>query len=137
MIGIDLSGKLAVVTGGSGELGRVMVRTLARAGAGVVVGYLGNLAKAQELADEVAALGVRASAEQVDVTDLASVMALRERVCAALGDADIIVNNAVIQYNWVSVLDQGVEDYESQFRSCVLHNVHMAKAFVPAMRGKG
>ena len=50
-----------------------------------------------------------------------------------LGAADIIVNNAVIQYNWTSVLEQSPEDYESQFQSCVLHNVYMAQAFVPAM----
>ena len=43
------------------------------------------------------------------------------------------MNNAVIQYKWVHVLDQAVEDYEGQFRSCVLHNVLMAQAFVPAM----
>ncbi|WP_369674232.1 SDR family NAD(P)-dependent oxidoreductase, partial [Enterococcus lactis] len=41
--------------------------------------------------------------------------------------------------NWTSVLEQGIEDYESQFRSCVLQNVLMAKAFVPDMisNGKG
>jgi len=43
------------------------------------------------------------------------------------------VNNAVIQYPWQPVLDQSVNDYTSQFESCVLHNLHMVKAFVPAM----
>ena len=37
------------------------------------------------------------------------------------------------QYNWVRVLDQDPADYESQFRTCVLHNLLMAKAFVPDM----
>jgi 3-oxoacyl-[acyl-carrier protein] reductase len=43
------------------------------------------------------------------------------------------VNNAVIQYKWVPVLEQDIKDYESQFESCVLQNVLMAKAFVPGM----
>jgi 3-oxoacyl-[acyl-carrier protein] reductase len=46
---------------------------------------------------------------------------------------NIIVNNAVIQYEWKHVLHQSPADYRSQFESCVLHNVLMAQAFVPAM----
>ena len=137
MLAIDLTGRTAVVTGGSGELGRVMVRTLARAGADVVIGYHSNRAGAEALAQQVAALGRRVSPEQVDVADLGSVLALRDRVAEAFGPADIIVNNAVVQYTWVSVLEQSPDDYASQFRSCVLHAVHMAKAFVPAMRERG
>ena len=44
-----------------------------------------------------------------------------------------MVTNAVIQYLWKPVLEQPSADYESQFRSCVMHNVRMAQAFVPAM----
>jgi 3-oxoacyl-[acyl-carrier protein] reductase len=58
-------------------------------------------------------------------------------VTQQLGDAAIIVNNAVVQYEWTKVLEQSVENYESQFRSCVLHNVLMAQAFVPAMQKNG
>jgi 3-oxoacyl-[acyl-carrier protein] reductase len=133
MLAIDLSNKLAVVTGATGQLGRVMVRTLARAGADVAFSYLQNEAMAKTLADEVRGLGRRALAVQADITNEASVMAMRDRIGATLGQPHIIVNNAVIQYQWVSVLEQNLADYESQFRSCVLHNVLMAKAFVPAM----
>jgi 3-oxoacyl-[acyl-carrier protein] reductase len=58
---------------------------------------------------------------------------MRDAVRDILGAPQIIINNAVIQYTWKSVLEQGLEDYESQFRSCVMHNVHMVKAFVPEM----
>jgi len=58
---------------------------------------------------------------------------MRDEVGSTLGAPDIIVNNAVSQYEWKTVLQQPVEDYEGQFRSNVLHNVLMAKAFVPAM----
>jgi 3-oxoacyl-[acyl-carrier protein] reductase len=68
-----------------------------------------------------------------DIGDATSVMQMRDTVVATLGHPSIIVNNAVVQYQWTSVLEQAVEDYESQFRSCVLQNVLMAKAFAPDM----
>ncbi len=82
------------------------------------------------------AMGRRAMMAQADVTEAASINAMRDAVAAGLGLPDIIVNNAVIQYQWRTVLEQDPLDYESQFRSCVLHNVLMAKAFVPAMTAR-
>jgi 3-oxoacyl-[acyl-carrier protein] reductase len=134
MLSIDLAGRIAVVTGATGELGRVMVRTLASCGADVAVCYHHAQDRAQKLTDEVRRLGVRAVAVQADVTDEASINVMREQVTAQLGEADIIVNNAVIQCTpWKTVLEQPLEDYESQFRSCVMHNVLMSRAFVPGM----
>ncbi|MCE5325256.1 MAG: SDR family oxidoreductase [Planctomycetaceae bacterium] len=133
MIAIDLSGHTAVVTGASGQLGRAMVRTLARAGADVAVCFLKNQSKADELAAQVEALGRRSIVVQVDVTAANAINVLRDRVAAELAPADIIVNNAVIQYPWKGVLEQPSDDFESQFRSCVMHNVLMAQAFVPGM----
>jgi len=137
MIAIDLSGKLALVTGASGELGRVITRTLAHAGADLAIHYHQNKTKADELLAEIKPMGRRAVAVQADVTDAESVSRMREAILKELGEPDIIVNNAVIQYNWTTVLEQDPKDYEGQFRSCVLHNVLMAKAFVPAMIRKG
>lgn len=130
---IDLRGKVAVVTGGSGQLGRVMARTLASCGADVAVTYLKNQAQAEAVCAECTAAGVRTLAVQADITDRTAVQALQAQVTKTLGDAHIIVNNAVIQYKWVSVLEQAPEDFEGQFRSCVMHNLHMAQAFAPAM----
>ncbi len=130
---IDLTNKVAVITGASGQLGRVMARTLAGCGAAVALHYLHNREQAEQLQDEISSGGGRALAVQADVTKWESVAAMREAIAGSLGDPHIVVNNAVIQYGWTSVLDQAVEDYEGQFRSCVLQNVLMAKAFVPAM----
>ena len=133
---IDLKGHLALVTGGSGQLGRVICRTLGDCGADVVVNYHQNAPQAHELVTELLGKGVRALAVQADVTDEASIRAMKATIETELGAPDILVNNAVIQYKWVHVLDQNPADYESQFRSCVLHNVLMAQAFVPAMIAK-
>jgi 3-oxoacyl-[acyl-carrier protein] reductase len=133
---IDLTGKIALVTGGSGQLGRVICRTLGSCGADVIVHYLRNLKKAGELVDEIQAMGVRSMPVQADVTSQDEINTMKNIVESTFGMPDIIVNNAVIQYKWVHVLQQSPEDYESQFRSCVLHNVLMAQAFVPAMTEK-
>jgi 3-oxoacyl-[acyl-carrier protein] reductase len=136
MLKIDLKGHLAVVTGGTGQLGRAICRTLGGCGADVVVHYHRNASMAGELCRELEEKGVRALAVQAEVTEEAPLLGMKDRVEAALGAPDILVNNAVIQYPWVRVLEQSVKDYESQFRSSVLHNVLMAQVFAPAMIGK-
>jgi len=133
MLKIDLANKVAVVTGASGELGRVIARTLADCGAAVAVHYFQGEDRADTVVHDITAAGGRAIAVQADVSDQASVLAMRDAIGAQLGAPDIIVNNAVHQYDWTSVLDQDPTDYESQFRTCTLHNVLMVKAFVPAM----
>jgi 3-oxoacyl-[acyl-carrier protein] reductase len=140
MLNLDLTGRTAVITGATGELGRVITRTLADCGAAVGIVYHGAHAKAEGLAREVTAAGGRAATAQADVGDEASVFAMRDRISAALGAPSILVNNAVAQIHpWQSVLEHPLADYESQFRSSVLQNVLMARAFVPAMirHGKG
>lgn len=133
---IDLAKRIAVVTGGTGELGRAMVRSLAECGADVAVCYYNKKEFAHELAQEIMKnYGVKAVAVHADVTNLESIGDMKKEVNKSLGMVDIIVNNAVIQkFEWTTVLEQPARDYESQFKSCVLHNVYMAQTFVPDMR---
>jgi 3-oxoacyl-[acyl-carrier protein] reductase len=133
MLQIDLSGKTALVTGATGQLGRVMIRTLARAGADVVIHYQNNERMAKELLTEAQGIGRRGFVVQADVTEREPVREMKRKVDEAVGAVDIVVANAVIQYQWTSVLEQAPEDYESQFSSCVLQNVYLAQAFVPGM----
>lgn len=131
---INLDGHIAIVTGATGQLGRVMARTLAACGADVAIHYHQNRAKADELCAEIRDLGRRAMAVTGDVGDKEAVFALHEAVRTGLGEVDIVVTNAVSQISpWQTVLEESVEDYQDQFRTCVLQNVLMAKAFVPAM----
>ncbi len=136
MLKIDLTGKTAIVTGATGQLGRVMVRTMAQCGADVVIHYNSNEEKANALLEEIRTGGGRATIARADVTDFSSVLRMRDELKERRFAPDIVVDNAVIQYRWETVLEQSPEDYESQFRSCVMQNVLMAKAFIPHMMEK-
>ena len=130
---IDLSGKIALVTGASGDLGRVIALQLAECGADIAIHYNRNRKPAEALLSEITGCGRRACLVEADITKDAPIRAMKEIVESELGAPDILVNNAVIQYAWKPLLEQRVEDYESQFASCVLQNVLMAQVFVPAM----
>lgn len=133
---LDLTGKTALVTGSTGQLGRVIARTLARCGADLAVHYINNETKALELKQEIEASGRQAVIVQGDITKQETAMQMRDQIQANLGVAgvDIVVANAVIQYEWTTVLEQSPEDYISQFESCVLQSVYLAKAFIPYMK---
>ena len=91
----DLTGKVAIVTGGNGGIGLGMARGLAEAGAAVaVVGR--NEAKSAAAVAELKQGGAKAIAVTADVTDKAAVAAMAERVAGELGRIDILVNNAGI-----------------------------------------
>lgn len=135
---IDLRGHLALVTGASGELGRTMVRTLARAGADVAVHFRSNSHQAEVLVSELQSMGRKAIAVQADVTSQVSVDRMVTDVRGHLGKPDIVVINAVEQIHpWEEVLEESVEDYISQFQSCVLQSVYLAKATLPSMAAQG
>jgi 3-oxoacyl-[acyl-carrier protein] reductase len=110
---------------------------LGRAGAAVALHYFRGEEQAAALLRELRSGGVRAMTVQADITSMEPVAAMRDAVAAELGTADVIVANAVIQYRWHPVLEQPVEDFASQFDSCVLHSVHLVKAFAPAMIALG
>jgi len=93
---MNLTDKVAVITGAAQGIGRAIAETLARRGAHVVVADL-QAEKAEATAKEIAAdTGQRAIAVQVDVADNASAKALIDRAIAEFGRIDILVNNAGI-----------------------------------------
>ena len=84
---INLRGKLALVTGGGGQLGRVISRTLAACGADVVINYNHSQPKAEAVLREVLALGVRGMINQADVTDQTAILAMKSQILAVMGKA--------------------------------------------------
>ena len=93
---IDLSGKSAVVTGGSRGIGRAIALRLAEQGADVCISFRGRADAAEETRSAIAALGRQALAVQGDAADPAAAEALVKAALEAFGKVDILVNNAGI-----------------------------------------
>lgn len=93
---MGLTGKCAVVTGASRGIGRAIALQLASQGARVVVNYSGSADKAQQVVEEIKAIGGEAIAVQANVADGESVQQLMQTALQAYGSIDILVNNAGI-----------------------------------------
>lgn len=130
-----LSGKIALVTGGSKGLGKAMAVSLAAQGATVAL-VSRNADKLEETRAEIAASGGSAAAFAADVTDEAAVLKLEADVSAQLGKVQILINNAGtnIRKNLVEFsLDEWHTVLDTNLTSVFL----MCRAFVPHMRGAG
>jgi 3-oxoacyl-[acyl-carrier protein] reductase len=93
---IDLTGKTAVVTGGSRGIGRAIALRLAEQGADVCISYKGNAAAAEEVTAAITAMDRKGVAVQGDVAEMEAAKALVDAALQALGKIDILVNNAGI-----------------------------------------
>jgi 3-oxoacyl-[acyl-carrier protein] reductase len=156
---IDLSGKVALVTGGSRGLGRADALTLARAGADVAIadilveselseetdawGSLATVARAQGLvktestAAEIREMGRRALAVKCDVTDRDQVAAAVERTVEELGSVDILVNNAATLDHVGQFHHQSPELWERDLRVNLTGSFNCAQAVWPHMKERG
>jgi 3-oxoacyl-[acyl-carrier protein] reductase len=156
---IDLSGRVALVTGGSRGLGRSDALTLARAGADVVIadilvesdesdeadryGPLAQAARAQGLvqteatAQEIVELGRRALALKCDVTDSDQVVSVVARTVEELGSVDILVNNAGTLDHVGQLENQSPELWERDLRVNLTGAFNCSRAVWPQMKDRG
>jgi 3-oxoacyl-[acyl-carrier protein] reductase len=157
VVEIDLSGRVALVTGGSRGLGRADALTLARAGADVVIadilvesaaeseesdsyGLLATVARQQGLvyseqtAQEIQGMGRRSAAIRCDVTDRAQVAETVGRVVGEFGSVDILVNNAATLDHVGQFADQQPELWERDLRVNLSGAFNCAQAVWPHMK---
>jgi 3-oxoacyl-[acyl-carrier protein] reductase len=156
---IDLSGRVALVTGGSRGLGRADALTLARAGADVAIadilveselseetdswGALATAARTQglvhteETVQEITSLGRRALALRCDVTNRDEVGAAVGRTVDELGSVDILVNNAGTLDHVGQLHDQRPELWERDLRVNLTGGFNCAQAVWPRMKARG
>jgi 3-oxoacyl-[acyl-carrier protein] reductase len=158
VIEIDLSGRVALVTGGSRGLGRADALTLARAGADVVIadiqvesdeadvsewGPLAQVAKSQGIvyteatAREIQELGRRSAAVKCDVTDRVQVDAAVARVVDEFGSLDILVNNAGTLDHAAQFHNQSLELWERDLRVNLTGAFNCSQAAWPHMKERG
>jgi 2-deoxy-D-gluconate 3-dehydrogenase len=131
----DLSGKVAIVTGGNGGIGLGMARGLAEAGAAIAVAGR-NEGKSIAAVAELKQLGANAISVTSDVTDKAAVAAMVERVRHEFGRIDILVNNAGINIRKTPhALD--IAEWDGVIRTNLTSAFLCSQAVYPAMKQAG
>jgi len=108
---LKLAGKVALVTGAAQGIGRAIALLLARNGADIVVSDI-NLEKAEETVKEIRAIGPKAMAVKVDVSNLSDVERMVEDIIEKLAKIDILVNNAGITRDKL-ILRMTEEDWDA------------------------
>jgi len=140
---IDLSGRVAIVTGAGGGLGREHALLLARRGAKVIVndlggtrdGHGGTPAAAQAVVDEIVAAGGEALADGANVTNEAQVAAMVALAQGAWGRVDILVNNAgILRDRTFAKLD--LVDFRAVVEVHLMGSVNCTKAVWDIMRAQ-
>ena len=112
----NLTGKIAVVTGGGRGIGRAVCLRLAQEGAAVAVNYRADRAAADSLVGEIVAQGGRATALQADVTDPDALGRLMDAVVEEFGGLDILVSNAGIEH-FGALADITPDDFDRVFQT--------------------
>jgi 3-oxoacyl-[acyl-carrier protein] reductase len=133
---IDLSGRSALVTGGSRGIGKAIALGLARQGADVAFSYRGNEAAAATTVAEIEALGRRGLAVQADVTDPDAAEGLVKSVIEAFAKVDILVNNAGITRDDL-IMRMSVQAFRDVLETNLFGAFYMTKAVTrPMLKAK-
>lgn len=140
---ISFEGRVAIVTGAGGGLGRAYALDLARRGAKVVVNDLGgardgsgaSLSAAQAVVDEITAFGGEAMANGASVTDMAAVEKMVANVKERWGRVDILINNAGILRD-KTLHKMAPEDFEAVVRVHLLGSAWCSRAALPVMQAQ-
>jgi NAD(P)-dependent dehydrogenase (short-subunit alcohol dehydrogenase family) len=132
---IDLTGKVAVITGGSRGLGEAMATTLAGAGATLAL-VARDEAKLAGVRDKLVAAGGKAAYFMGDVTNEDDVTRIAKEVADQLGAANIVINNAGTNVR-KNLVDLTKAEFLSVIDSSLTSTFLVSRAFVPGMMGTG
>lgn len=129
---VDLSGKVALVTGASRGIGRAIAFALAEAGATVAVNYRENKGMAEEIVREIEKNGGKAIAWCADVADANQVQAMVEGLSSHFDHLDILVNNAGIIRDLL-LLEMEEKDWEAVLQTNLFGVYHCSRAVLRPM----
>ncbi len=131
-----LENKVAVITGASKGIGAGIAKSLAAAGASVVVNYASAKAGADEVVAEIKANGGKAIAVQGNVSSEADIKHLFEETKKAFGPVDVLVNNAGV-YKFGAIEEISAEDFHAQFNTNVWGLLLSTQGAVKHFNAKG
>ncbi len=130
-----LSGRTALITGASRNIGRAIALAFAAEGADVVVNTRANREELEAVAAECRKAGVRALPVLADIADAAAVEAMVAQARAELGPIDVLVCNAAIRPH-TSVTETTLEQWHRVFAVNVHSAFYLARAVVPDMKAR-
>jgi 3-oxoacyl-[acyl-carrier protein] reductase len=134
MSSFSLEGHVALVTGSSRGLGAGVVRSLASAGAKVVVNAFNNVASAQKVADQITDGGGTAIAVGADVSRAGDIKTLVAEVALKLGPIDIVVPNATGPQPQLPIEEYDEAFYQEMYEFFIKSPFLLAQATLPAMK---
>jgi len=129
---VDLSGRVALVTGASRGIGRAIAFSLAEAGAAIAVNYKENETLAGEVVREIERSGGRAIGWRADVAEADQVRTMVEGVSSHFDHLDILVNNAGVIRDLL-LLEMEEEDWQGVLRTNLSGVYHCSKAVLKGM----
>jgi 3-oxoacyl-[acyl-carrier protein] reductase len=136
MKGKKLSGKVAVITGGSKGIGAAIAKALAAEGASVVVNYSSSKAEGEKVVKEITGNGAKAVAVQANLSNGKEIQTLFAEAKKAFGRLDVLVNNAGI-YEFAALEQITEENFHKQFNLNVLGLLLASQAAAKLFDGNG
>jgi NAD(P)-dependent dehydrogenase (short-subunit alcohol dehydrogenase family) len=134
-VNIDLTGKTAVITGGSRGLGQAMAKSLSDSGAAIAL-VARDTKRLEQVRNAITSQGGTAVIFTADVTNEKEVAALAESVNKRFGAPQILINNAGTNIR-KNLVDFSLEEFRSVLDASLISTFLMCRAFVPGMKGSG
>jgi len=133
---LDLSGRVALVTGASRGIGRACALRLAEAGADVIVNYLTSQSLAEQAAADITALGRTAAVVRADVSEEEDVQAMIEFIRQRFGKLDILISNAA-SGGFRPLMAASKKNFEAALNTNVLSLIYLMQAALPLLESPG
>jgi len=131
----DLTGRVAVITGGSRGLGEAMAKALSEAGAHIAL-VARNRRQLDRVRDEITERGGTAAVFTADVTSEADVANIADSVHKRFGAPQILINNAGTNVR-KNLVDFTLDEFRGVLDSSLISTFLLCRAFVPGMKGSG
>jgi 3-oxoacyl-[acyl-carrier protein] reductase len=132
----DLTGRVALVTGGGRDVGAAISTGLAAAGATIAVNYRSSKDEAEAVVAQIVKAGGKAKTYRADIADLEAVRSMVASVRADFGGLDILVNNAglVLRKRFIETTP---DDWRRQIDTCLYGAIHCCHAAAPLLEASG
>lgn len=130
---IDLSGRVALVTGSSRGIGRACAMRLAQAGADIITNYVTSRSAAEAVAEQAVAMGRRAWIVKADMSEEDDIESMMDFVAQRIGQLDIVVSNAA-SGGFRPLLQANLKHFQATMNLNVMALIHLVRTAMPLLQ---